>query len=134
VPKSGEGVTYLDSSALVKLVVDEEESVALRKALAGAAARTSSNIARVEMVRAVRGKGPEAVANARAILDGIELIQLDDELLDLAGDLEGPLRSLDGIHLAAALELGEELEAVVTYDRQMARAAETLGLRVVAPV
>jgi hypothetical protein len=134
VPKSAEGVTYLDSSALVKLVVDEEESVALRKALAGAAARTSSNIARVEMVRAVRGKGPEAVANARAILDGIELIQLDDELLDLAGDLEGPLRSLDGIHLAAALELGEELEAVVTYDRQMARAAETLGLRVVAPV
>lgn len=44
-----------------------------------------------------------------------------------------PLRSLDAIHLAAALELGEALEAVVTYDGQIARAAEELGLPVVSP-
>ena len=58
---------------------------------------------------------------------------LDDELLDLAGELVEPLRSLDAIHVAAALELGEELEAFVTYDRQMTRAAESLGLSVVSP-
>jgi predicted nucleic acid-binding protein len=133
VPTSAERSTYLDSSALVKLVVDEGESSALRRALAGSTGRTSSNIARVEVVRAVRHKGADAIATARAVLEGVELIQLDDELLDLAGDLEGPLRSLDAIHLAAALELEDELEAVVTYDARMARAAESLGLRVSAP-
>ena len=70
---------------------------------------------------------------ARTVLDEIDLIQLDDELLDLAADLEGPLRSLDAIHLAAALELGDELEVVVTYDARMTRAAEALGLPVAAP-
>ena len=132
-PTSAERTTYLDSSALVKLVVDEDESAALREALTPTALRTSANIARVEVVRAVRHKGAEAVANARAVLEGIGLIQLDDELLDLAGELDGPLRSLDAIHLAAALELGDNLEAVVTYDARMAQAAESLGLRVVAP-
>lgn len=58
---------------------------------------------------------------------------LSDELLDLAGELDPPLRSLDAIHLAAALELGDELEAVVTYDAHMSQAAEALGLPVAAP-
>lgn len=51
-------------------------------------------------------------------------------MLDLAGELEGPLRSLDAIRLAAALELGDKLDAVVTYDRQLAWAAKALGLPV----
>ena len=78
-------------------------------------------------------KGSKAVANARAVLEGIDLIQLDDEQLDLAGELQGPLRSLGAIHLAAALELRDALEAVVTYDAQMTRAATMLDLHVVAP-
>jgi len=43
------------------------------------------------------------------------------------------LRSLDSLHLAAALEMGDELDAVVTYDQCMATGAQTLGVRVVAP-
>lgn len=63
------------------------------------------------------------------------MIQLDDERLDLAGELEpSPLRSLDAIHLAAALELGDELEALVTYDERMAEGARALGLPVAAPL
>jgi len=43
------------------------------------------------------------------------------------------LRSLDAIHLAAALMVAAQLEAVVTYDARMAAAARLLGLRVAAP-
>lgn len=132
-PRSAERTLYLDSSALVKLVVAEDESAALRTALAPVSSRVSCTLARVEVVRAVRERGPRAVADARRVLEGVELMELDDELLDLAGDLDGPLRSLDAIHIAAALELGDQLEALVTYDGQMARVAEALGLAVTAP-
>ncbi|CAN5762530.1 MAG: type II toxin-antitoxin system VapC family toxin [Actinobacteria bacterium] len=125
---------YLDASALVKLVVPESQSAALAAYVERRSPLSSCALARVEVVRAVSPHGEEPVRTARELLDEIDLIQLDDELLDLAAELQGPLRSLDAIHLAAALELGDALEAVVTYDGQMTRAAEVLGLTVVAPV
>lgn len=125
--------TYLDASAIVKLVVPEPQTQALASYVHGRSPLVSCALARVEVVRAVRAHGPLPVRTARALLDELDLIELDDELLDLAGELEPPLRSLDAMHLAAALELGDELEAVVTYDARMARAADALGLPVVAP-
>jgi hypothetical protein len=124
---------YLDSSALVKLVVPEPETEALRRYVFGRAPLASCAIARVELVRAVRRHGPSHVAVARSLLDEVDLTLLDDELLDLAGELDGPLRCLDALHIAAALELSPDLEALVTYDAQMARAAEAHGLTVAAP-
>jgi len=124
---------YLDSSALVKVVIDEPESKPLDEWLGSRSVLVSCALARTEVVRAVFPSGRDAVGRARRLLDRIDLIQLDDELLDFAGELEGPLRSLDAIHLAAALALGDELEAVVTYDRRLGQAARTLGLPVVAP-
>ena len=124
---------YLDASALVKLVIREPESDALDAWLHAREAIASCALARTEVVRAALPSGRAALTRARRLLDEVELIRLDDELLDLAGELEPPLRSLDAIHLAAALELGDELEAVVTYDARMARAAEQLGLVVSAP-
>ncbi|MFO7572670.1 MAG: type II toxin-antitoxin system VapC family toxin [Gaiellaceae bacterium] len=131
-PTSASTSMYLDSSALVKIIGEEDESAALRAAIDGSSI-VSCNLARTEVIRAARQKSALVVTTARKLLAQIDLIQLDDELLDLAGELDGPLRSLDAIHLAAALELGEELEAVVTYDVRMTRAAEALGLRVAAP-
>jgi predicted nucleic acid-binding protein len=124
---------YLDASALVKLVVEEPQSDALQDWLGSRSDMVTCALARTEVVRAVSPGGREPVSRARQLLDRLDLIQLDDELLDLAGELRGPLRSLDAIHLAAALELGDELDVIVTYDAQMARAAESLGLRVIAP-
>jgi uncharacterized protein len=124
---------YLDASALVKLVVSEPQSAALAAYVESRSPLSSCALARVEVVRAVSPHGRVPVLAARKLLDEIDLVQLDDELLDLAGELEGPLRSLDAIHLAAALELGEALGAVVTYDGQMARAADALGLPFAAP-
>jgi predicted nucleic acid-binding protein len=125
---------YLDASAIVKLVVKEQESSALELWLeTGSEDFVSCALARTEVVRASAPRGPDAVRRARRLLNRLDLIVIDDELLDLAGELAGPVRSLDAIHLAAALELGDELEALVTYDAQLARAAEALGLPVVAP-
>ena len=127
-------MVYLDSSALVKLVIVEDESAALRRYLRLHAQRASCGLAKVEVVRAIRPHGAAAVTRARRLLRRIDLIQLDDDLLEDAGTLgAGVLRSLDAIHLAAARVFGDELTAVVTYDDRMTKAAALLGIPVVAP-
>ena len=127
-------MVYLDSSALVKLVVRERESPALRTYLRRDPERLSCALARTEVLRAVRPLGPSAVETARRLLRNINLVRLDDPLLDAAGMLEPlPVRSLDAIHLAAAQLVAPTLRAVVTYDRRMADAAVSLGFAVASP-
>lgn len=126
---SADGTVYLDSSALVKLVVAEPESPALRRFLKAHRQRMSCALARVEVPRAVRGHGAGAITRARRVLARTNLLQLDDALLDAAAALDpGVLRSLDAIHVAAAQTLGETLTALVTYDKRMATAAELVDL------
>jgi predicted nucleic acid-binding protein len=127
-------VVYLDSSALVKLVIAEPESFALRRYLADEPERASCALARVEILRAVRSHGPAAFTRARRLLQRLNLVQIDEELLDAAAALDPRvLRSLDAIHLAAAPLFGDELTAVVTYDRRMAEAAVLVDVVVAAP-
>jgi uncharacterized protein len=131
---SAEPAVYLDSSALVKLVIREPESSALRRYLRRRPRRVSCTLARVEVVRAVRPQGEAALTRARRVLGRLNLLRLDDPLLDAAAQLDGPtLRSLDAIHLAAAQTLGTDLANVVTYDVRMIGAATGLGLRVASP-
>ena len=125
---------YLDSSALVKLVVAETESSALAGHLRGRPDRVSCALARVEVVRAVSAHGRQAINRARQLLERIALVRLDDVLLDEAAALNhANLRSLDAIHLAAARALGDGLAEVITYDRRMADAAGHIGLHVLVP-
>lgn len=133
-PVSAEYAVYLDSSALVKLVVREAESEALRRYLGERRRRVSCALARVEVLRAVRSQGAPAVRRGRRLLERIALLRLDDALLDTAAALDGHvLCSLDAIHLAAARTLGEHGVDVATYDVRMAEAAREIGLQVVAP-
>ena len=125
---------YLDSSALVKLVVAESESEALLVHLRDRPARVSCALARVEVVRAVAPQGEPATRRARQLLDRISLLRLDDIMLDAAAVLGGATwRSLDAIHLAAAQALGAGLDEIVTYDRRMAEAARSADFAVSAP-
>jgi predicted nucleic acid-binding protein len=125
---------YLDSSALVKLVVQEAETAELERWLADHPWRVSCALARVEVIRAVLPLGPAAAIRARDLLGAIDLVPLGDDLLGAAGELlPVGLRSLDAIHLAAARSLGASLGPVVTYDRRMAVAAQSLGMITVAP-
>lgn len=131
---SGSAV-YLDTSAFLKLLVDEPESVALRRDLGRASQHASATLLRTETTRALRRAGlPELVGPARQLFTSMVLIRLDEPLLDRAGDLEPPdLRSLDAVHLAAALSMGADLQALYTYDDRLAQAARTNGITVRAP-
>lgn len=125
---------YLDASAAVKLVVSEPESASLRRFVAGQVTHISSRVLAVELVRAVSRVGPASLDQAGSLLAVIEFVELDEGLAERAAGLEPVgLRSLDAIHLASALALGDELDAFVTYDARQADAARSLGLTVAAP-
>ena len=126
---------YLDSSAFVKVVVEETESAALRAFLAATGARrVSSALLRAEALRAVRYLGPDAVTTVREGLRRVDLIGIDDRILDSAGILEPQvLRTLDAIHLATALAVGDDLDAIVTYDERTVAAARLVGLTTATP-
>jgi uncharacterized protein len=127
---------YLDTSALVKLVVLEPETSALRGYLGQlrSDSQFTSSLARTELIRAVARHGStEAVAHARRVLAKLQLVPLNNKLLDTAGTLVPPeLRTLDAIHLAAA-RTAPDLRAMFTYDDRLAKAAATAGIAVVSP-
>jgi predicted nucleic acid-binding protein len=127
-------VVYLDSSAIVKLVIAEPESAALQHFLQAHRARVSCALAKVEVIRAVRAHGAAAVTRARQVLRRIDILHVDEELLEAASMLDPiVLRSLDALHLAAARAIGDDLTSVVTYDPRMSTAAAQLGLAVDTP-
>ena len=126
---------YIDTSAFVKLIIAEPESEALVTRLRRWPDRASATLLRTEAVRALRSSGNDhLVGNARRLCRAIHLVRLDEPLLDRAGDL-GPaqLRSLDAVHLAAALAIGPELAVFITYDARLREAALSQGLDVESP-
>lgn len=124
---------YLDASAVVKLVVAEPGSDALRAFVRGRDV-VSSALTRSEALRAVRHKGPDAVSRTRQAIRALDLVTVDDAILDAAGRLDPSIaRTLDAIHVVTALALGDDLDIVVTYDERMAHAAELAGLPTVSP-
>ena len=126
--------TYLDSSAVVKLVVAEPESAALRNHLRRRRPLVSSALARTEVLRALLPSGEIALSRAHEVLRRLDLVRINDRVLDAAGMLQpAQVRSLDAIHLATAQLLGEDLGQVITYDDRMVDAARSLGLKIISP-
>lgn len=127
---------YLDSSALVKLVVPEPESERLLAHLAPGGEAVSSMLSVVEVSRAVTraGVGVEAEPRVGAVLEAVDLRRIDIEIINAAAALEpAELRTLDAVHLATALELIGELDELVAYDRRLLDAAERHGLATASP-
>lgn len=132
---SVERAVYLDSSAIMKLVIRERESAALRRYLRRRRPLVSSALARTEVGRALLPLGSDAMRRGQEVLGALELARVSDAVLADAGRLlPAELRSLDAIHLAAACRLGDNLFRIVTYDDRMAAVARQLGLSVSAPV
>ncbi len=126
----------MDASALMKLVRREDETAALRDWMSVRSEQPviSSELGRVEVLRAARRVGDRASTEARAVVADLDLVPLDRAVQDLACDVAGPpLRTLDALHLASATQLGEDLAAFVTYDQRLAAAARTAGLVVATP-
>lgn len=133
-------LVYADASALVKLVLDEPESDALRAYLSGAGVVTC-DLALTEVPRAARRAAAgdprlpldRLLGRAGEVLESAGLVPLDRSILLAAGAIAEPgLRALDAIHVAAAVSLGP-IDAFVTYDERQAAAARLAGLRVLAP-
>ncbi len=141
---------YLDSCALVKLVVTEDETPALTGYLDGRRSdMVSSELALTEVIRAARRSCfdprrrrhvgqrvlDDRLAAATALLDRIDLVVLDTATLIQAGgfDDDPHAGSLDAIHLACARRIGANLAAFVTYDKTLARAATDCGLPLAQP-
>jgi predicted nucleic acid-binding protein len=129
-------VIYLDSSALLKLLYEERESAALGEwisARAGISA-VSSELARVEVIRACRRLDTAALPEARGLLAALDLIPLTSDLAEQAAEVGDPLlRALDAIHLASALSIRGDLSAFIAYDRRLAEAASDAGLESLQP-
>ena len=130
-----EGLVYLDSSAIIKLIFDEPETPALADFLIAWPNRVSSVLARIEVLRTSRHVGDIAVTrHARDILTGVHLIRADEGVLAAAAAIEPVrLRTLDSIHLATALSLGTDLAGMVVYDRHLREAARSARVTVWAP-
>jgi uncharacterized protein len=118
----------------MKLVGEEAESLALRQHLRRGRLRTSAILLQTEALRAAGRQSAAHLTRARELLRGLALIQLDRQLYSVAGTLAPPeLRSLDALHIAAALTVSQDLADFVTYDARMFAAARAHGLPVVSP-
>lgn len=125
----------MDTSAAVKLVLRESGSSALRSwASEHADVIVSSDLLRTELLRATRRGAREHMQRAREVLDSVTLVSLAASTFERAAELDpSSLRSLDALHLAAALELGDELDGIVCYDERLTASAELHGVAVITP-
>jgi predicted nucleic acid-binding protein len=128
-------IAYVDSSALLKLVVREPETPALESDLATRDGLVTSRLAIVECRRAARRvTNAPMLKRVDHVLEAVYLLDVTPAILEQAAALDPPaLRSLDAIHLATALSIGDTALDVITYDGRLADATRAAGLPVVQP-
>lgn len=127
---------YADTSAVIKLLVEEKHSKAFAAFYDSHAEAewVSSALLRIEITRAVARAMPVLLPEARDLLTAFSYISIDDEVVDAAmSEPDRGLRSLDAIHLATARLVAPELDALVGYDDRLLRAANDAGLATVSP-
>jgi predicted nucleic acid-binding protein len=124
---------YIDSSAILKLILDESERKSLVKFLKSPS--VTSRVSRVEVKRTVNRLAPEHLELAFSELEKLDYFPISTSVLNVAESFDQSitLRTLDAIQVATALYLGESIEGLISYDAQMLKNAKKLGLKVVSP-
>lgn len=124
---------YIDSSAIMKLIKPEKESAALIKKLPNGL--IASRISRVEVTRTIIRYEPDLLDATYDVLADIQMIPVEDPIITIAENLPQfiDLRSLDSLHIASALSIKNVLKGVITYDKEMVKAAEALGFKTLSP-
>lgn len=126
-------IWYVDTSALARFVRFEDETESLRRWLRSRS-WIISDLHRTELRRAAVRAGGRALARAERLLAENELITIEADTFDRAGRLiPAGLRSLDALHLTAAMSLGPDLAGMVTYDERLRSASRSAGIEVVSP-
>jgi uncharacterized protein len=125
-------ITYIDTSALLKLLVEEEHTDDVRVEVASADL-WSSTILGVEAYRASMRLGVP-VANVERVLASVTLTVPSETTFNTAKSVGQPeLRTLDALHLASALELQDDLGAIMTFDRRLAAAGAAANVAIISP-
>ena len=140
-PTRRSGILYVDTSALLKLVVREAESEAIEIELLQWERLATSVITEVELPRSVsraREDRPNKVIDGSVVLQGIlssaAIVPLGLGIVSGArGVTPAHVGTLDAIHIASARSFGPELAAVATYDKRMQDALALLKVEVLAP-
>jgi uncharacterized protein len=125
---------YVDTSALARVILEEPGNDAVLRDLGRFDQRVASRLLAVELRRVGRRSG--AAEEVDRLLSRVSLIPLDDDVLAAAGTIEpAAVGTLDAIHLATAMRLREagRLDALMTYDKQLAHAAREHGIEVLSP-
>lgn len=127
-------LVYIDTSALGRSLLEEPDKPAIERELKTFASRISSTLLRIELRRL--GLRRDMLDRVDLLLDRISLIPLDEQILAAAETLTpSTVATLDAIHLATAVRLAEagELNALMTYDKQLADGARAHGITVLSP-
>jgi predicted nucleic acid-binding protein len=125
---------YVDTSALGRVLLGEDDAPSIVEALGRYDRHWSSELIVVELRRLAR-RG-EVDASAEALLEALDLVVVDRAALEAASRIEPTVvRSLDAIHLSAAVGLHAvgDVAAVLTFDQQLRRGCEHHGITVEAP-
>ena len=124
---------YLDSSAILKTIFDEQERPDLLRLLNSQS--TSSRLSKIEVRRTVARLVPTKTAEVNLELDKINFLPISNPILMAAENFssEITLRTLDAIHIATVMSLEGSIEGLITYDRQMIANAKLLGIKVISP-
>ena len=128
-------IAYVESSAAAKLLVAEPASAALAAQLdmlAGSGSTVVSSVVLETELRRLAMREDLPQVGVTTVLERLDIFQLDKDVYRAAGLLPGRnLRSLDALHVAAALRVGADV--MITYDVRQADAARASGLQVAAP-
>jgi uncharacterized protein len=127
---------YADTSAVIRLLVDETNSSAFAAFYDAHpdADWVSSTLLRIELSRAVTRAAPALLPQTRDLLNAFAYVGIDDNVVEGAvNEPDRRMRSLDAIHLATARIVAEDLDALVSYDERLLTAAADAGLPTVSP-
>lgn len=124
---------YIDSSAIIKLIKPEAETAALLKKISSSL--ISSQLSRVEVFRTINLTNSALLESAHDVLIDIQMLPIENSILIIAENFPSfiELRTLDSIHLATAITLRNAIEGIITYDKELAKAALKLGFEVLSP-
>lgn len=128
-----ERLVYLDSSVALRTILDVPDRERLQRWMdTPGSLYVSSRLLRTEVVRVLRREG-RTPADGAALLDRVGLLNISAETHVVAESIERHVRTLDALHLATVLLVGEPI-TVATHDTTMAAVAQHLGLSTIDPV
>lgn len=127
------GIVYLDSSVALRTILDVPDRVRLQTWMqTPGRLHVSSRLLRTEVVRVLR-RDARLLTDGTPLLDRVGLLDITRETHTVAESIERHIRTLDALHLATALLVGEQV-TVASHDATMKAVAEHLGLKVTDPV